>query len=104
MQELSKRLEELNGEFLKAYEKLGIDEKNAKVSVRDSGDGIDPEQVPHLFTSFAQFGEKNRVGRLGLGLSIAKDIVLNHGGRIWAQSAGIGKGATFNFTLPVVNG
>ena len=81
-----------------------IDEKNAKVSVRDSGDGIDPEQVPQLFTSFAQFGEKNRVGRLGLGLSIAKDIVINHGGRIWAQSAGVGQGATFNFTLPIVNG
>ncbi len=81
-----------------------IDEKNAKVSVTDSGDGIEPEQAPGLFTSFAQFGDKSRVGRLGLGLSIAKDIVVNHGGRIWAQSDGIGKGASFNFTLPVANG
>ncbi len=78
-----------------------IDEKNAKVSVADSGDGIEPEQAPSLFTSFAQFGDKSRVGRLGLGLSIAKDIVLNHEGRIWAHSEGIGKGATFNFTLPI---
>lgn len=80
-----------------------IDEKNAKVSVTDSGDGIDPEQAPQLFTSFTQVGAKDRVGRLGLGLSIAKDIVLNHGGRIWAHSDGLGKGASFNFTLPIAN-
>lgn len=78
-----------------------LDEKNAKVSVTDSGDGIDPEKAPDLFTSFTQVGDKNRVGRLGLGLSIAKDIVTNHGGRIWAQSKGLGLGASFNFTLPV---
>ena len=78
-----------------------LDEKNAKVSVTDSGDGIDPAVAPSLFTSFTQVGDKSRVGRLGLGLSIAKDIVTNHGGRIWAQSQGLGKGASFNFTLPV---
>ena len=80
-----------------------IDEKNAKVSVVDSGDGIEPEQAPNLFTSFIQVGAKERVGRLGLGLSIAKDIVINHDGRIWAQSDGLGKGASFNFTLPIAN-
>lgn len=80
-----------------------IDEKNAKVSVADSGDGIEPAQAPHLFTSFTQVGDKSRVGRLGLGLSIAKDIVANHEGRIWAQSEGLGKGASFNFTLPITN-
>ena len=78
-----------------------LDEKNAKVSIADSGDGIDPDKAQDLFTSFTQLGEKGRVGRLGLGLSIAKDIVTNHGGRIWAQSPGIGQGSTFNFTLPV---
>lgn len=80
-----------------------LDEKNAKVSVKDSGDGIDPEAAPSLFTSFTQLGEKGRVGRLGLGLSIAKDIITNHGGRIWAQSKGLGQGASFNFTLPLSN-
>ena len=78
-----------------------LDEKNAKVSVKDSGDGIEPDQAPALFTSFTQVGEKGRVGRLGLGLSIAKDIITNHGGRIWAESPGVGLGASFNFTLPV---
>jgi signal transduction histidine kinase len=80
-----------------------IDAKNAKVSVTDSGDGIEPEMAPHLFTSFTQVGDKSRVGRLGLGLSIAKDIILNHEGRIWAHSEGLGKGASFNFTLPIVS-
>lgn len=80
-----------------------IDAKNVKVSVTDSGDGIAPDQAPLLFTSFTQVGAKDRVGRLGLGLSIAKDIVTNHGGRIWAHSEGLGKGASFNFTLPIVN-
>lgn len=79
------------------------DGKNAKVSVADSGDGIDPQQAPDLFTSFVQVGDKSRVGRLGLGLSIAKDIVVNHGGRIWAESEGLGKGAVFNFTLPLAS-
>ena len=78
-----------------------LDEKNDKVSVTDSGDGIDPEKAPSLFTSFTQVGDKNRVGRLGLGLSIAKDIVTNHGGQIWAQSQGLGLGACFAFTLPI---
>ena len=88
-----------NGQIVISVSK--IDEKNAKVSVTDSGDGIEPEQAPELFTSFTQFGDKARVGRLGLGLSIAKDIILNHNGRIWAHSEGLGKGASFNFTLPI---
>ncbi len=88
-----------NGQIIISVSK--IDEKNAKVSVTDSGDGIEPDKAPELFTSFTQIGDKSRVGRLGLGLSIAKEIVLNHQGRIWAHSDGLGKGASFNFTLPV---
>jgi len=76
-----------------------IDDKNAKVSVKDSGAGIEPEETSQLFESFFQKGSG---GRLGLGLSIAKDIVLNHNGRIWAESEGKGRGAVFSFTLPVV--
>ncbi|MCL2887883.1 MAG: hybrid sensor histidine kinase/response regulator [Elusimicrobia bacterium] len=80
-----------------------IDQKNAKVSVRDFGDGIDAKNAGILFDSFSQIGEKGKVGRLGLGLSIAKDIIVNHGGRIWAESEGLGKGATFLFTIPLSN-
>ncbi len=77
------------------------DEKNARVSVKDNGDGIAAENVGNLFESFSQIGEKGKVGRLGLGLSISKEIVQNHGGKIWAESDGLGKGTTFNFILPI---
>lgn len=80
-----------------------VDSKNAKVSIRDTGDGIDPADAPKLFDSFSQIGEKGKVGRLGLGLSISKDIVINHGGKIWAESEGRGKGTAFSFTLPLIN-
>jgi signal transduction histidine kinase len=76
------------------------DYKNAKVSVRDFGDGIAPEDTADLFESFFQKGQG---GRLGLGLSIAQDIVLNHNGKVWAESEGVGKGAVFSFTLPIFN-
>jgi len=79
---------------------MKIDNKNAKVSVRDSGDGIEPSAIHELFKSFYQGGHG---GRLGLGLSIAQDIVLNHDGKIWAESEGAGKGAVFSFTLPIFN-
>lgn len=77
-----------------------IDDKNAKVSVKDSGAGINPSETKELFKSFYQKGQG---GRLGLGLSIARDIVLNHNGNIWAESEGEGFGSTFSFTLPVDN-
>lgn len=78
-----------------------IDGKNARVSVKDTGDGIAPENASRLFESFSQIGEKGKVGRLGLGLSISKEIVTGHDGRIWAESPGAGKGTTFSFTLPI---
>ena len=85
-----------NGKILISVVK--IDDKNAKVSIRDWGQGIAPEDAGQLFESFYQ---SSNGGRLGLGLCIAKDIVLNHDGKIWAQSDGLGKGATFSFTLPI---
>lgn len=77
-----------------------VDEKDVKISVTDTGDGILPGMAAGLFESFSQNGEKGRVGRLGLGLSISKEIVQSHGGAIWASSEGRGLGATFQFTLP----
>jgi two-component system, OmpR family, sensor histidine kinase VicK len=69
------------------------------VSLKDTGTGIDPELMPRLFTKFAT---KSYQGT-GLGLFIAKSIIEAHGGRIWAENNTDGKGATFYFTLPVVN-
>ena len=71
------------------------------VSVSDEGRGIAPEKIPHLFKKFSQVHEGEGFPGSGLGLAICKGIVEAHGGRIWAESAGLGKGATFTFTLPV---
>ena len=67
--------------------------------VTDSGPGISPEQMPHLFEQFWQARSDKR--GVGLGLTIAKGIVDAHGGRIWVESR-VGFGTTFSFTLPRV--
>ena len=72
----------------------------AEFSVRDSGPGIHPADIPHIFDRYWQAAAHKRRG-LGLGLAIAQGIVLAHGGRIWAESEP-GRGATFRFTLPRV--
>jgi signal transduction histidine kinase/ActR/RegA family two-component response regulator len=72
------------------------------VTVRDHGEGIPPEFLPQLFQPFrqAQGGFKRLHGGLGLGLTIAKQLVELHGGVIEATSAGPGKGATFVARIP----
>jgi signal transduction histidine kinase len=69
--------------------------------VRDTGAGIRPEALPHIFERYWQAKEAESRGT-GLGLYIAKGIVEAHGGRIWAQSEW-GKGSTFTFTLPLAD-
>jgi CheY-like chemotaxis protein len=73
------------------------------VAVTDSGEGIEPQFLPHVFEPFRQAETSNtRVhGGLGLGLSIVRYIVEAHGGTVTAQSDGRGKGATFTVSLPV---
>ncbi|MCA2960453.1 MAG: response regulator [Silvanigrellales bacterium] len=71
------------------------------VSVRDSGVGIDPVYLPHVFERFSQESASgSRKGGLGLGLSIVKGIVELHGGKVEAQSEGRDLGSTFIVTLP----
>ena len=72
------------------------------VSIVDTGKGIDPEKLEKIFEVFFQEDDHmtRRYGGLGLGLSIAREIVQLHGGRIWAESEGLGKGATFRVVLP----
>jgi signal transduction histidine kinase len=74
-------------------------EGEVRFSVADTGPGIPPEQVPHIFGAFWQARHADRRG-LGLGLSIARGLVEAHGGRIWVESEP-GRGATFVFTLPL---
>jgi signal transduction histidine kinase len=71
----------------------------AIISVCDSGSGVDPEIMPRLFTKFSS---KSFSGT-GLGLYICKKIIEAHGGRIWAENNKDANGATFSFTLPIVN-
>ncbi len=76
----------------------------AELRVRDSGAGIDPALLPHVFEPFVQ-GERTLArsnGGLGLGLALVKEIIELHGGGVRAESGGIGKGAEFLIRLPLV--
>jgi PAS domain S-box-containing protein len=70
----------------------------ALISVRDSGPGVDPEHVPHLFDRF--YRANTRSSGLGLGLYISRILVEAHGGRIWVESR-LGQGSTFTIGLPL---
>jgi PAS domain S-box-containing protein len=74
-----------------------------RITVKDSGEGIDPTFLPHVFEPFRQAETpQTRVhGGLGLGLSIVRYIAEAHGGSVSAESEGRGKGATFTVTLPL---
>lgn len=73
-------------------------EGEVRFGVIDTGPGIPPEQVPHIFGQFWQASSSDRRG-IGLGLAIAKGIVEAHKGTIWVESH-VGLGSTFYFTLP----
>ena len=73
-----------------------------EISVVDGGRGIPSERLPHLFRKFSRREEDDPGGDTGLGLAICKGIVEAHGGRIWAESDGLGLGTRFAFTLPAV--
>jgi signal transduction histidine kinase len=80
-------------------EKEKGDNKEAVVSIKDTGSGIDPEILPRLFSKFAT---KSDIGGTGLGLFISKSIIEAHGGKVWAESNHDGeKGSTFFFSLPL---
>ena len=74
-----------------------------RIAIKDSGVGINPEVLPHVFDRFRQADSSitRRYGGLGLGLSIVKQLVELHAGTVRAESAGEGLGATFIVTLPM---
>ena len=75
------------------------DDKIVLLSVKDTGSGIDPDMMPRLFTKFAT---RSDVGT-GLGLYISKNIIEAHSGKIWAENNSDGSGATFSFSLPIID-
>ena len=85
--------------------KLVKEGQYAKVSVKDTGQGISRDFLPHVFEIFRQADTTitRRHGGLGLGLAIAHHIVALHRGTITAESEGEGRGATFTVTLPLEN-
>jgi CheY-like chemotaxis protein/nitrogen-specific signal transduction histidine kinase len=78
-------------------------DSHVEISVSDTGEGIDLRFLPHLFERFSQADPSTtrQHGGLGLGLSIAKNLVELHGGSIRAESEGAGHGATFVINLPL---
>ena len=72
------------------------------ISVSDEGRGVPPDRLPHLFRKQAGGGAGDAgLGGNGLGLVICKGLVEAQGGRIWAESGGLGRGTRFTFTVPV---
>ncbi len=73
------------------------------VTVRDTGEGIPPDQLDQVFDRFYRVDRSRarHTGGSGIGLTIARHLVEAHGGRIWAESAGHGRGSAFRFTIPL---
>jgi two-component system, OmpR family, sensor histidine kinase VicK len=83
--------------YITAEKKKTGDGQQVTIRIKDTGQGVDNEILPRLFTKFAT---KSTNGT-GLGLFICKSIIEAHGGTIWAENNKDGKGATFAFTLPL---
>jgi signal transduction histidine kinase len=79
------------------------EQKFAQISVVDQGIGIPVDELEKIFEEFYQVEDHRtrRFGGMGLGLAIARAITHLHGGRIWAESGGAGKGSTFHILLPL---
>jgi PAS domain S-box-containing protein len=72
------------------------------VSIKDTGFGIESHEIEHVFDEFYKVDySRHDIQSTGLGLSICKRIIEKHGGRIWVESQGKGKGSTFFFTLKI---
>jgi signal transduction histidine kinase len=80
--------------------------ENVRVAVSDSGVGILPEELPHLFEKFTRGkeGAKVNTGGTGLGLHVGRRMMEALHGKIWAESEGAGKGSTFFVEIPVKAG
>ncbi|TAK06218.1 PAS domain S-box protein [bacterium] len=90
----------INGRIEVRVERI---DPHLQIMVRDSGEGIDPAFLPYVFDRFSQANTSSMRthGGLGLGLAIVRHLVELHGGRVRAESAGEGQGATFTVLFPI---
>lgn len=79
------------------------DKKNIRIEIVDNGIGIEGQYLGKIFEKFFQIDSSytRAAGGLGMGLAISKELIEVHGGKIWAESKGLGKGTTLIITLPV---
>lgn len=87
------------------YVKVSVSESPdnlAKVSITDSGIGMNRELIPKLFQRFSRGVEERQILGTGLGLYISRQIIEDHQGKVWAESEGEGKGSQFYIVLPKV--
>jgi signal transduction histidine kinase len=77
------------------------DDRRARIIMSDTGKGISPDFLPHVFDTFRQGEAAHAEGGLGLGLAIVRRLVELHGGTVQAQSDGKDKGSVFTVTLPL---
>jgi signal transduction histidine kinase len=78
------------------------DEDYVTISIKDNGIGMTEKQIQFMFDEFYKADEsRHDFDSSGLGLTISRKIIEKHGGKIWAESNGLGKGSTFYFTLPL---
>jgi signal transduction histidine kinase len=81
---------------------LKADNKSLIISVTDTGKGISAADQKKLFEKYSRGSDSvTHATGLGLGMYVAKVVVEQHGGKIWAESPGVGKGSTFSFSLPI---
>ena len=96
--------------FTPAYGQVSVrliqDNGQAVISVEDSGQGIAPEFLPHVFEIFRQADASivRKQGGMGIGLALVKQLAELHGGTVKAESEGVGKGARFTVRLPLYKG
>ncbi len=80
-----------------------VEAGEVRIAVRDVGRGIEPSDLEEIFEPYLQVAnpdERDHEG-LGLGLTVARAVIVQHGGRLWAESPGLGKGSTFHARLPL---
>jgi CheY-like chemotaxis protein len=80
---------------------IGVEAGEARVAVRDTGIGIEPQFLERVFEPFVQIEGGGSSGGIGIGLALARKLVQLHGGRIQAESAGAGQGSRFVVCLPL---